>query len=428
MKVLLSVFVISVTFSIGAGAQTLDDRLRTLEEAQKKLEQTIQEQKKLIQELKAEISRRQSPATQQKTPGLLNPAIGMTVDADAYHSNLSEANLEEVNIPGYLSGVEREFIKGFNLREAEMNLYAPVDPYFNLYTTIPITEKGVELEEAYFVTTSLPAGLQLKGGKFRSSFGRLNAFHPHAWDFVDAPLAYRAFLGEEGLNEAGLQLTYLPRLPVFAVVGIEALQGQNPVLFRSDAGWGIHAFSAFAKASLDFASDHTLLFGASVTGGRTETGTVIPETQFDGRSTLYDVELTYKWKPSKQKSLTIQTEYLFRHQSGDIVEAAGAVLDPLRRSQDGWYIQAVRQWGRWRVGSRFDVLGILRDGYSLSGLGIDFGKHPFRLTAALEFNPTEFSRLRLQYNYDRSARSNKVNNEILIQALFTIGAHAAHPF
>lgn len=428
MKALMLVMLASVPFSIRAGAQTLDERLRVLEENQKKLEQTIQEQKKTIEELKAEISRRQSPPAQQKTPGLFNPAIGLTVDADAYHSNLSRADLQEVTIPGYLSGVEREFIKGFNLREAELNIYAPVDPYFNLYATIPITEKGVQLEEAYFVTTSLPAGLQLKGGKFRSGFGRLNAFHPHAWDFVDAPLAYRAFLGEEGLNETGLQLTYLAKLPIFTVLGIEALQGQNPVLFRSDAGWGLRAFSAFAKASFDFASDHTLLFGASVTKGRTATGTVGPETPFDGRSTLYDAELTYKWKPSKQKSLMIQTEYLFRHQSGNILDAAGDVLDPLMRSQDGWYIQAVRQWGRWRVAARCDALGVFRDGYILSGEGIDFGKRPFRLSAALEFNPTEFSRLRLQYNYDRSSRSNKVNNELLIQAIFTIGAHAAHPF
>jgi hypothetical protein len=46
----------------------------------------------------------------------------------------------------------------------------------------------------------------------------------------------------------------------------------------------------------------------------------------------------------------------------------------------------------------------------------------------LEFNPTEFSRLRLQYNRDDSARNGTINNELFFQVLLGIGAHAAHAF
>jgi hypothetical protein len=41
----------------------------------------------------------------------------------------------KITIPGYLAGVEREFVRGFNLREAEMTISAPVAPYINLYPT-----------------------------------------------------------------------------------------------------------------------------------------------------------------------------------------------------------------------------------------------------------------------------------------------------
>jgi hypothetical protein len=486
MKMTITLIILLI-FPLGAFAQTLEDRIKILEEtlkkqeqtikevkllqeSLKKQEQTIEEQRRLIEELKAEVKQQQTPErkqetvakqekeqaptekdyrlddrsraielktaspvsplqlTKQTTPGLLNPAIGLTFDGNYFQSNLSKEELETVNIPGFLSGGERDFKKGFNLRAAELTFFAPVDPYFNLYATIPVTEEGVELEEAYFVTTSLPAGLQLKGGKFKSGFGRHNAFHPHAWDFVDAPLPYRAFLGEEGLTEKGVQLTYLPDLPIYTLLGFEALQGENPILFGPDAGSGVHAFTGFAKASLDFGSDHTLLFGGSVTGGKTKTDTVAPGTQFSGTSTLYGAELTYKWKPSKQKSFVVQTEYLFRHQNGDLRSFPTLALDSLKRSQDGWYIQALYQLGRWRFGGRYDVLGVFKDNFDLSGRNIDFGSRPYRLTSALEFNPTEFSRIRLQYNYDQSARNDKVNNEILLQVILAIGAHGAHPF
>ena len=122
------------------------------------------------------------------------------------------------------------------LRAAELFLFAPVDPYFNLYATIPVSEEGVELEEAYAVTTFLPEGFQLKGGRFKSNFSRLDAQHPHAWDFTDIALPYRAFLGSEGLGgENGIQLTWLPPLPVYTLLGAEALQGQNDLLFGSNA-------------------------------------------------------------------------------------------------------------------------------------------------------------------------------------------------
>jgi hypothetical protein len=81
---------------------------------------------------------------------------------------------------------------------AELFIFAPVDPYFNLYVNLPFSDQGAVLEEAFAVTTALPEGLQVKLGKFKSNFSRINAQHPHAWDFFDLALPYRAFLGNEG--------------------------------------------------------------------------------------------------------------------------------------------------------------------------------------------------------------------------------------
>ncbi|MCK7491438.1 MAG: hypothetical protein MZW92_06800 [Comamonadaceae bacterium] len=64
----------------------------------------------------------------------------------------------------------------------------------------------------------------------------------------------------------------------------------------------------------------------------------------------------------------------------------------------------------------------------LSGSQQDFGKKPWRASGMLEYNPSEFSRIRLQYNYDRSDRTGTTNNEVMLQVILGIGAHGAHAF
>ena len=72
-----------------------------------------------------------------------------------------------------------------------------------------ISEDSIEIEEAYFTTTSLPYGFRFRGGKFLSDFGHINSRHAHVWDFADMPLVYQAFLGDHGIDEIGAQLQYL---------------------------------------------------------------------------------------------------------------------------------------------------------------------------------------------------------------------------
>ena len=432
-------------FAFNALAADIESRLNALEETIKQQGETIKEQQRVISELKEQLRVPQKEGlvkteeqatggeTSQKATGLFgssaltNPNISLVLNTFAYTSNLSQRQLELRNIPGYTTeGIESR--KGFNLDSAELFLFAPVDPYFNLYATIPVTEDGAEVEEAYFLTTSLPYGFQLKGGKFKSGFGRINSRHPHAWDFVDIPLVYKAFSGPEGVTEKGAQITYLPPLPFYTLLGAEVLQGENDILFGPDAKSGPHAYTFFAKASFDLTDNSTILFGPSVMTGKTKTHSVADDTEFRGTSTLYGLEFTYKWKPSKTRGLTVQSEYQYRRQSGDLEDTVALTTESLKRAQDGLYIQTIYQLDRWRVGARHDVLSLFKDDYLLSGTDQDLGKKPWRASGMLEFNPTEFSRIRLQYNYDKSVREGKANQELFLQFVFGIGAHGAHPF
>jgi hypothetical protein len=433
---------VALLYGCQAYGNSLEERIRTLEETVEAQGQTIKKQQEIINKLqppdepKSEAMEKSGEATKPSGPftGLFggswmtNPYISLVLDTFAYWSDRTTGELENQGIPGYTTnGLEQR--RGFNLRAAELFLFAPVDPYFNLYATIPVSEEGVELEEAYFVTTSLPAGFQVKGGRFKSNFSRLDAQHPHAWDFVDIALPYRAFLGDEGLGgDNGVQLTYLPPLPFYLLLGGEALQGNNGSnLFGEDAQDAPHAFSLFAKSSFDTSEYSTLYFGPYVLFGKTRTDTLIEDAEFRGNGGLVGIEAVWKWKPSKYRGLTLQGEYLYLRQDGKLEDSS--TRESLRRRQDGLYLQGLYQFcRRWRIGARYDMLELFADTFKKAGMQQDLGSKPWRATGALEFNPTEFSRIRLQYTHDCSSRDGSRNDEVFLQFILGIGAHATHAF
>src|SRR3954471_13488973 len=111
--------------------------------------------------------------------------------------------------------------RGFNVRNAEIALDGAVDPFFEGFANIVLkldndNETEIELEEAFLQTTSLPFGLQLKGGQFFAAFGRLNPTHPHTWDFADAPLVSGRLLGPDGLRGVGAQISWTIPVPWYS--------------------------------------------------------------------------------------------------------------------------------------------------------------------------------------------------------------------
>ena len=82
----------------------------------------------------------------------------------------------------------------------------------------------------------------------------------------------------------------------------------------------------------------------------------------------------------------------------------------------------------WRAGLRYDRLASGGQDYGANSTFLastDFA--PRRYSAMVDWSPSEFSRLRLQY-----ARSETVpgitDNEWFLQYILTIGAHGAHKY
>ena len=139
-----------------------------------------------------------------------NPAVSLILQG-TYARSSRDPNQYRIN--GFLpSGGEVGPPKrNFGLNETELNVSANIDPYFRGVVIAAIApEGGIEVEEGYFQTLALENGLTLKGGRFFSGLGYLNEQHQHAWDFRDAPLVYKAFLGNQ-LKQDGVQLKWLDR-------------------------------------------------------------------------------------------------------------------------------------------------------------------------------------------------------------------------
>lgn len=435
-------------FAASAFAEDQNERLNKLEESMKNQQQAIEQQQKTIDALKSDVIQKGNqdfpqpaqPAPERKASGLFggsmftNPNLSFVLDTFYYGSNLTNDELVSRRIAGFATE-PLDQRKGFNVDSAELFFFSPIDPYLNLYANLPVSETGIEIEEAYVVTTSLPEGLQMKGGKFKSNISRLDAQHPHAWDFWDIALPYRAFLGNEGLGgEKGVQVTYLPALPFYVLIGAEALQGENDRLFGADAEAGPHAFSFFVKASFDTSDYSTLYFGPAILFGKTKNTNIVQGAEVRGDSAVYGMEAVWKWKPTNKQALTIQGEYLLLDQSGDVTRtdpATGVMtIDKLKRKQDGYYIQGIYRFYRWGIGARYDALNPFQNTFKIADAQReDIGGKPWRATGSIEFNPSEFTRVRLQCSHDRSDTiTARTNDEAILQFNFTIGAHPAHSF
>lgn len=379
----------------------------------------------------------QTVAAQGVTSNVFNPAISLILDGQ-YSSYSNDP--QDYSISGFLLDEEAGLTaEGFSLDETELNVSANIDDQFFGYADIVFEdseeETEVELEEAYIETLALPNGLAVKGGKFLSAIGYHNRFHPHSWDFTDAPLAYRAML-DTAFTDVGVQVRWLAPTDLFLEFGAEVFRGASfPANGSANDGTG--AWSLFVKTGGDFNGSNSWKGGFSWLGYDTEgfnTGIDDGALMLDGDGDLFIAEFVWRWAPggnARQRSFKLQTEYLHRKEDGDAEAETIAVTQTSDYDieQDGLYVQGVYRFRpRWRVGLRYDWLSADND---VPGLTIPTpldgdDRDPDRITAMIDFSHSEFSRLRLQYSRDDS--SSDSDDQITLQYVMSLGAHGAHQF
>jgi len=389
------------------------------------------------------------PSQSGSAPGTaFNPAMSLIL-AGSYTD--TSQNPDTWRIGGFIpsGGEVGPGARSFNLGESEITLAANVDPYFSAQMTAALTgDDEVEVEEAFFRTLALPEGFTAKGGRFFSGFGYLNEVHAHAWDFVDQPLAYQAFFGGQ-FKQDGLQVKWLAPTDLFIELGAETGNGDEfPGTQRNRNG--LNGATLFAHVGGDIDDATSWRAGAAYLDQHAEDrawDTIdefgLPLTNsFTGKSQTWVVDGVLKWTPvgdPQRRQLKVQGEYMRRRESGDLTfDTAGSNLsDGYRSTQSGWYLQGVYQFlPRWRAGLRYDALdsgtphiALVESGeLPLSAFPTLLPADPDRISIMLDWNPSEFTRLRAQYDWDNARDEDDRDRVFRLQYIYGIGAHGAHKF
>ena len=376
---------------------------------------------------------------------ILNGTFGyLKNDPARYRINGFAPTLGEVNPPN----------RGLSLGESELAFSANIDHYFRGTLIASIApDNTIGVEEGYLQTIGLSNGFSIKAGRFFSGVGYQNEIHAHAWDFTDASLASKVFLGNQ-LADDGVQVKWVAPTDLYFDVGAEAGRGRQfpggPDGGRSKNGFGSGVL--FAHLGGDIGASTAWRVGLShlQTSPQDRTYTDLDSTGasvtngFTGKSRLWVVDGILKWAPNgnpTEKNFKLQGEYFRRNEGGNLTydttaASLGTQTGAYASRQSGFYAQAVYQFiPQWRAGYRYDRLSAGTTSIGLVNSGAltaaDFpilnAYNPTRNTFMVDWSPSEFSRVRLQYARDRS-QFGLPDNQVFLQYIMSLGAHGAHKF
>ena len=383
--------------------------------------------------------------------------ISLDVLTAAGTSSVTDEKLSELQAGGH---DPRK--RGFTVQNIELSMSGAVDPYFKgeahfVYFIEPTSgESFFEMEEAFLITSKMPASLQIKAGQFFTEFGRINPVHPHAWIWEDQPLISARLFGPDGMRGTGARLSWLTPLPWYSEVyaGVQNANGGTMASFLSNESYAANRAIGgrpFVNRSVhrlkdllylvrsdnfwDLGDHLTAKFGLSGVFGPNATGPT-------GKTAIYGTDLLMKWHPDPARSwrmLTWETELMRRNYQADAVvdplNPANALAPSARLTDWGGYTQV--SWGfapRWVTGIRYEY--VTGSGDNLDGTYAPLSRDtdPFRnnrtrISPLLIWRPSEFSRLRLQYNRDRAVTLEDGRaNSLWFGFEFLYGSHPAHKY
>lgn len=413
---------------IQAMKQTYETKIENLESRLKEMESAQTAQVSRVEPSAGSTSGAQA----QSNANAFNPAIGAVLNG-----HYAAFTNDQPDVAGFAVGEEGGRAgEGLAIDEAELSFSANVDDKFAGKLTASLSvedaETTIELEEAYVETTSLPAGVTVKAGRFLQPVGYINERHAHTDDFADRPLPNRIFLNNSYKDDGVMASIILPT-DLYTEVGSGIYRGNDFPGGGSD-GSDFGAWLGYARIGGDIGDNVSWLAGVSTLQSRPgERGGNDDVVVFHGDSDLYAGSLRVTWAPtgnSREQEVSLQGEYFRRSEDGTYDDTgAGTGVIAYDNHQDGWYAQSVYKFApQWRVGARYSELNPSDVPAGLVGSALDSSGHdPWNAALMGDWSNSEFSRVRLQYGHEESAAGRK-DDQIILQYIMSIGAHPAHSF
>ncbi|MBI3579351.1 MAG: hypothetical protein HY089_08105, partial [Ignavibacteriales bacterium] len=264
---------------------------------------------------------------------------------------------------------ERKFSRPqFTLEEFELAIQAYLNPYARADIFLAKGGAGaepIEVEEAYATfLRGLPGDINIRIGKYLAEYGKLNSLHPHAWPFLTKPLSLQRFLGEEGINDLGLSVSFL--IPtgdvLYTKFNVDVLAGNTIAAidprsgkFSGGAGYAdtlggkpFYANSARLMTFFPVSENSDIEIGVSGLTG-------IHDPYNDLRFYYGNLDFKYKWKPSAYTSLVLQGEALLNSRKVATGTDLRGNLITQSLTSSGFYVFGDYQFQKvFTIGTRYD--------------------------------------------------------------------------
>ncbi len=314
---------------------------------------------------------------------VFNPGISLTGD---FYGGVSTSKHDIIT-----TGVDEvsDANNNFYMREIELSVQAPLDPFTRGKTFFVFAEDEIELEEGYMDWLNLPLRSNLKVGFFRPEFGLLNRYHSHAFPQFDRPRVMANFFGSEGLRGFGLEADFL--LPsIFAQaqnIAFSVIKSGSGLTFTDTGKYNL-VYTGYLKNYYDITDETYIEWIVSGAAGKND-------ADEDLNSYVGGLGITIKWVPASRalyRTVDWKSEFFIgkRETFGDDINSFG-------------FYSSIQN----KLNRRF-VLGA-RIGYSEFPSDKNQTEKDFRIN--LNFWQSEYVLVRFQYSY--TERNMMVDNLVL---------------
>ena len=333
--------------------------------------------------------------------------------------------------------------KGAGLGHSDLVLRGPLGEHLSaeLIGAFHTSDQRLEThwEHAWLQTRRLPAGWQMRAGRFASQIGYWNEIHPHADDFVERGLLQRAFLGGHWVDD-GVRINWTAPTSFYLRLGAEFLGGRKLV---PQARSGGQAQVLNLKLGNDWGPEHSWQWGLSHLSNRRE---ALPEdheheaehghghahahgARYSARH-LWVSDLVWKWAPGgnpDQQQVRLVWEGA---QARRALPSAG-----VNSGHGAQSLGVVWRFMRgWETGLRHDRLRV-------NALALHDGEtevNPGRLqetSVMLAHKPSHRQTWRVQWAQQRAQNpgdeavfGRPLGQTLSLQYILSFGAHGAHSY
>jgi hypothetical protein len=242
------------------------------------------------------------------------------------------------------------------------------------------------------------------------------------------------------LRGQGARVSWLAPTSIYAeaLLGVLNSAGEAAFSFQSGESPEIHGGEPLPRTvenagdlllvprlttSLDLTETQTVVVGASAAFGPNNSGA-------DSDTRIVGADLYWRWRSARQFQgfpfVSFQSEWLTRrYQAADRQSLDDPLVTLPAETLEDWGAYAEVLWGarpRWVLGARGELVRSEAAAFSA-----DLRTDRYRLSPNLTWYPSEFSKLRVQYNLDHREGLG-YDHSLWAQIEFIMGAHAAHRF